>query len=112
MLLSGEDGTIIVAVLPGHKKLNIKKLKKLSGHKDLRFMDKEGIEQEFGLVVGALAPVGNIIEKFPVFVDRSVFEEEEVDISSGDPAAGVELRRSDLRRLLKYAAIDKIAKEG
>ncbi len=99
----------MVAVVPGHKKLDLKKLKKLSGHKSLQFMDKEGIEKKMGLVVGAMAP---IVEGFPVFVDRSVFDEEVVDISSGDPTAGLELRRDDLRRLLKLATVAEIAKEG
>lgn len=112
MLLVGKEDTIVVAVVPGHKKLDLKKLKKLSGHKSLRFMDKEGIEKKMGLVVGAMAPVGPIVEGFPVFVDGSVFDEEVVDISSGDPKAGLELRREDLRRLLKHATVAEIAKEA
>ena len=111
MLLVSQEEAIVVAVVPGHKKLDLKKLKELCGHKRLQFMDKEGIEKKIGLVVGAVAPVGSIIEGFPVFVDRSVFEEEVVDISSGDPTAGLELRRDDLKRLLKHATVAKIAKE-
>ncbi len=109
MFLVGKEDTIVVAVVQGHKKLDLKKLKKLSGHKSLQFMDKEGIEKKMGLVVGAMAP---IVEGFPVFVDRSVFDEEVVDISSGDPKAGLELSREDLRRLLKRATVAEIAKEG
>jgi Cys-tRNA(Pro) deacylase len=109
MLLVGREDTIVVAVVPGHKRLDLKKLKKLSGHKGLQFMDKEVIEKKMGLVVGAMAP---IVEGFPVFVDRSVFDQEVVDISSGDPKAGLELRREDLRRLLTHAIVAEIAKEG
>lgn len=112
MLLVGPEDTVVVAVVPGHKKLDLKRLKKLSGHKSLQFMDKEGIEKKFGLVVGAMAPLGPIMKGFPVFVDRSVFDEEVVDISSGDPTAGLELRRDDLKRLLRHAAVAEIAKEG
>jgi len=112
MFLVGKEDTIVVAVVPGHKKLDLKKLKKLSGHKSLQFMDKEGIEKKMGLVVGAMAPVGPIVEGFPVFVDRSVFDQEVVDISSGDPKAGLELSRDDLRKLLKHATVAEIAKEG
>jgi Cys-tRNA(Pro) deacylase len=111
MLLVSQDDTIVVAVVPGNKKLDIKKLKKLGGHKSLQLMDKEHIEKRFGIVVGAVAPVGGIIKGFPVFVDRSVFEEEVVDISSGDPKAGLELHREDLKGLLKHATVANIAKE-
>jgi len=60
MLLMDRD-EVVVAVLPAHKKLDVKKLKKLSGHKNLQFMDRESIEKKTGLVVGAIAPVGKIL---------------------------------------------------
>jgi Cys-tRNA(Pro)/Cys-tRNA(Cys) deacylase len=107
MLLMDRD-EVVVAVLPAHKKLDVKKLKKLSGHKNLQFMDRESIEKKTGLVVGAIAPVGKILERLARFVDPSVFEEEFVDISSGDPTAGLELSRSDLKQLLKDATITEI----
>jgi Cys-tRNA(Pro)/Cys-tRNA(Cys) deacylase len=107
MLLMDRD-EVVVAVLPAHKRLDVKKLKKLSGHKNLQFMDRESIEKKTGLVVGAIAPVGKILESLARFVDPSVFEEEFVDISSGDPTAGLELSRSDLKQLLKDATITEI----
>jgi len=110
MLLVGPDEMIILAVVPGNKKLNLKRLKKLSGQKSLQLMDKETIKKEFGVVVGALAPVGSMIGYSLLFVDPSVFEEEVVDISSGDPTAGLELKRDDLKRLLGHATIADIAK--
>lgn len=112
MILISPDKTIVVAVVPGNKKLHIKKLKKLSGHKSLELMGTESIEKKFGLVVGAVAPVGSMIEGLPVFVDHSVFEEEVVDISSGDPTAGLELKRDDLKKLLRDATIADLAKGG
>ncbi len=56
LLADGND--ILVAVLPSHRRLDVKKLKKLSGHKNLQFMDKESIERRTGLIVGAVAPIG------------------------------------------------------
>jgi len=107
MLLMDRD-EVVVAVLPAHKRLDVKKLKKLSGHKNLQFMGRESIEKQTGLVVGAIAPVGKILERWARFVDPSVFEEEFVDISSGDPTAGLELSRGDLKKLLKDATITEI----
>ena len=110
MLLS--DGErVLVAVLPAHKKLDVKRLKKLSGHRNLQFMGKEAIERKTGLIVGAVAPIGRMLEGMPVFVDPSVFEEEFLDISSGDPNAGLELHRDVLKGLLKDATFAEITKE-
>jgi len=108
LLADGND--ILVAVLPSHKRLDVKKLKKLSGHKNLQFMDKESIERRTGLIVGAVAPIGSGVEGIPLFVDPSVFDEEFLDISSGDPSAGLELHRDDLRNLLKEATVVEIVK--
>jgi Cys-tRNA(Pro)/Cys-tRNA(Cys) deacylase len=109
LLADGND--ILVAVLPSHKRLDVKKLKKLSGHKNLQFMDKESIERRTGLIVGAVAPIGRVLEGIPLFVDSSVFDEEFLDISSGDPTAGLELHRDDLRFLLSKATLVDITKE-
>ena len=109
LLADGND--ILVAVLPSHKRLDVKKLKKLSGHKNLQFMDKESIERRTGLIVGAVAPIGRVLEGIPLFVDPSVFDEEFLDISSGDPNAGLELHRDDLRFLLSGATLIDITKE-
>jgi prolyl-tRNA editing enzyme YbaK/EbsC (Cys-tRNA(Pro) deacylase) len=110
MLLVDPQGNVVVAVLPGDKKLDVKKVKKLTGLKDLRFMDNESIERRLGLVTGAIAPVGELFGGCPMFVDPAVFAEAVVDISSGDPRAGLELNREDLRRLLKEATVAQIAK--
>ena len=110
MLLTNRRSEIVVAVLPGDKRLDVKKLKKLTGLKDLRFMDRESVEQRLGLVVGAIAPMADFLAGLPLFVDPGVFAEAVVDISSGDPRAGLELRREDLKRLLKGATIVEITK--
>jgi Cys-tRNA(Pro) deacylase len=110
MLLMGKNEFTMVALLPGHKKLDLKKLKKISGQKKLEFMDRKTIENRFGLVVGAVAPVGPAFEGLHIFIDPSVFEEEVIDISSGDPTAGLELTRDDFRKLLKHATVAEITK--
>jgi prolyl-tRNA editing enzyme YbaK/EbsC (Cys-tRNA(Pro) deacylase) len=50
------------------------------------------------------------MEGLPIFVDRSVFEQRGLDISSGDPAAGLELDGDDLKRLIWPATVGEIAK--
>ena len=110
MLLSDRED-MLVAVLPAHRKLDLKKLKKASGHKNLQFMNKEAIEKKTRLIVGAVAPIGKMLQGMPIFVDPSVFGEEFLDISSGDPTAGLELHRDTLRELLGDAVFVDISRE-
>jgi Cys-tRNA(Pro) deacylase len=109
LLTNGHD--ILAAVLPSHKRLDLKKIKKLSGNKNLQFMDKASIEQKTGLIVGAVAPVGWAVQKMRIFVDPTLFEEEFLDISSGNPNAGLELHRDILKGLLTKAVFAPITKE-
>jgi len=110
MLLMDRDERMVAAVLPGDKKLDLKKIKKHMGVKDLRFLDRETIEQRLGLVAGAIAPIADFFGNIPVLVDPAVFQEDRVDISSGDPRAGLELTRENLRILLKDCNVMKLTK--
>jgi len=109
MLLISGQGQVIVAVLPGHRRLDVKKVKRLTGIKNLRLVDRQTMEQKLGLVVGAIAPVVEQLEEAPLLVDPGVFAEEAVDISSGAPRAGLELSRRDLQKLLAHGRVADIA---
>lgn len=110
-MLLADGNNALAAVLPSHKRLDLKKLKKLSGHKNLQFMDKASIVQKTGLIVGAVAPIGRVLERMRIFVDPALFDEEFLDTSSGDPNAGLELHRDALKALLKEAVFAPITKE-
>ena len=110
LLTDGDD--VLVAVIPSHKRLDVKKLKRTSGRKNLQFMDRGAIERKTGLIVGAVAPIGPGLKRNPLFVDPSLFDEEWLDISSGDPKAGLELHRDDLKNLLREATFVEIVKDG
>jgi Cys-tRNA(Pro) deacylase len=111
MFLSNKKDETVMVILPGHRRLDKKKIEKLSGYKKLEFMDKASLEKKGGLIVGAIPPVGEVFEEIPKFLDPSVFNEEWLDISSGDPQAGLELRREDLRGILAKATVAEIVKE-
>ena len=111
MLLRDKDDSILLAVLPGDRRLDVKKLRKLSGRKNLQLMDRKAIEDRLGVVVGALAPIGPAVAGLAAYIAPAVFEEDRLDISSGDPTAGVELDRDDLKRLLAHATVAEIAKK-
>jgi prolyl-tRNA editing enzyme YbaK/EbsC (Cys-tRNA(Pro) deacylase) len=68
---------------------------------------KETVAQRLALVAGAIAPVSDFFKGRPILIDPSVFDEDVVDISSGDPCAGIELTSENLRKILKtYEVVD------
>jgi Cys-tRNA(Pro)/Cys-tRNA(Cys) deacylase len=69
-----------------------------SGWKRLYFASSVEIQAVTGCVQGAVAPLG-LPEDVPVIFDEAVVLQKRVNISSGDPMAGLELDPQDLMRV-------------
>ena len=108
MILRDKHGRIVVALLPGDHRLHIKRINRLLGG-NFQLMSPEEVESTMGLVVGAISPVGLISRGWEMVADPDVFVNEWVDISSGDPSAGIELRSTDLRTFLR-CRVDAISR--
>jgi prolyl-tRNA editing enzyme YbaK/EbsC (Cys-tRNA(Pro) deacylase) len=54
--------------------------------------------------------IAELFGNIPVLVDPAVFQEDRLDISSGDPRAGLELTRENLKILLKDCNVLEITK--
>jgi Ala-tRNA(Pro) deacylase len=68
------------------------------GWKRLTFATAGEIREVTGYVQGAVAPLG-LPEEVPVIFDEAIALCQNVNISSGDPMAGLELKGQDLIRL-------------
>lgn len=101
------DGQLVALLLPGDKMLKIKKACKYLGM-GLDLVPAEVLASELGLIVGAISPV-QLTEHARMIMDPSVLDEDVVDISSGDPLAGVELSSSELRSLLNAELVEIIS---
>ncbi|HUC56858.1 MAG TPA: YbaK/EbsC family protein [Streptosporangiaceae bacterium] len=98
---TGEAGEseLVALLLPGDRKLKSSKARKSLGVRSLRLVSPELLKSEHGLIVGAISPV-DLIGRAKVVMDPGVLEEEFVDISSGDPLAGIELSSKELKDVL------------
>jgi Cys-tRNA(Pro) deacylase len=108
MLLSDKARRIVVALLPGDRRMHIKKINRLLKG-DFQLMSPEDVQSATGFVVGAISPVGLVTHGWEMVADPNIFSNEWVDISSGDPSAGIELRSVDLRELL-HCRIEDISR--
>lgn len=96
MIVKREDGNAVLALLPGHRRLSLKRLADLLGDKKVRLASRDEVVQTTGYEVGAVSPIGVRKSGLGIFVDSSVLDEEYVDISGGRHDVGVELRSADL----------------
>jgi prolyl-tRNA editing enzyme YbaK/EbsC (Cys-tRNA(Pro) deacylase) len=102
------EGRVIVAMVPGHCALKLKKLRQVAGGIHIELIDRSILARDFGLVVGAISPT-QLVGCAHFYMDRLVLTEEQVDISSGSPHAGVQLRSSDLAAALNPHICDIVS---
>lgn len=92
----------VMACVTGAARLNPQAVRQaLPGEwKRLSFASRTEIEAETGYVPGAVSPLC-LPAAIPVVFDHSISHCAKVNISSGDPMAGLELDTADLIRLAK-----------
>lgn len=100
ILLRDKLGHYVMACVLGQARLNPKAVRvhMPSGWKRLYFASSVEIQAVTGCVQGAVAPLG-LPEDVPVIFDEAVVLQKRVNISSGDPMAGLELDPQDLMRV-------------
>ena len=102
ILLHDRKGKHVMACITGDARLNTNAVRAHLGEgwSRLSFATAEQIEELLGFVQGAVAPVG-LPDDIPILFDQRIADCNKVNISSGDPMAGLELATEDLFRVAK-----------
>jgi Cys-tRNA(Pro)/Cys-tRNA(Cys) deacylase len=95
MIVEKHGGGYLLALIPGHKELSLKKLARFLGIKNVRLATPGEVHSITGYRVGAVSAVG-LRTSLEAYMDETVMSEELVDISAGRHDAGLELRSEDL----------------
>ena len=110
ILLRDKSGNYVMACVLGDARLDTKAVRACvpPDWKRLFFASAAEIEAVTGCVQGAVAPLG-LLDRVPVIFDEAVAFREKVNISSGDPMAGLELDPKDLIRITgaRLASVSK-----
>lgn len=109
MVAADPEGQLYVLLLPGDRRLKLRKARRGLGGVALRLVDREELGDRYGLIVGAISPVQLLSHGAVMVCDPTLLDEQWVDISSGDPLAGVELRSRDLVALLGATLLDIVS---
>ena len=98
LLVSGSY-EYVLACLPSDKQLNPQAVAEIAQTSKLQFASKEAIEPTLGYRLGAIPPL-LLKENIPIIFDNSIKQKQKVNISSGNPSAGLELKAEDLIKLI------------
>lgn len=94
------DKKPVLLVLPGTKKVDIKKFEKDFSVKDLSFAKAEQVFKLTGLEIGAIPPFGNVMN-LPTYVDKSLLNEEEIAFNAGAHTKSIKMKTKYFINLCK-----------
>jgi len=97
LVARGDRNGIFVCVVPGAASLDLKKAAKASGNKKVAMVLIKELEPLTGYIRGGCSPLG-MKKNYPVFVDESALEQEEIFISAGQRGLQLRLAPDDLQK--------------
>ncbi len=103
ILLADKDNNYFLTCCTADRKIDLRKVRGVLKCKRLNFASEKEIEEVTGYEMGAIPP---LLVDIPVILDKGIEEKENVSISSGNPIAGIELKREDLINIAKPVVAD------
>ncbi|MCS7463870.1 Cys-tRNA(Pro) deacylase [Paenibacillus doosanensis] len=95
LVLRGDKTGVIMACIPGHRELDLKRLAAASGNKKVEMTPVKDIAALTGYIRGGVSPLG-VKKKYPLYIDRSVLPLDVVSISAGRRGLQIFLKGEDL----------------
>jgi Cys-tRNA(Pro) deacylase len=87
-LVFSADETLVLAVVPAHKRVSSRAFKRAYGVKNLRMITPDELREHTGLPVGAVPPFGSVLD-LPTYVDRGLLENERISFNAGSRTASI-----------------------
>jgi Cys-tRNA(Pro)/Cys-tRNA(Cys) deacylase len=98
LALKGDKTGVFLAVIPAGTELDMKAAASASGNKHVELLPLKEVLPMTGYVRGGVSPIGTK-KRFPVFLDESALEHEEISVSAGVRGMQVLLSPHDLLRV-------------
>ena len=98
-----------LAIVPGHREVDLKKLALATGEKKLRMATQREAEYLTGLQVGGISALALLNRGFRVYLDASAQEFDSILVSAGRRGINLQLAPDDLRRVTNALLADLTA---
>ena len=94
------DGDPVLIVLPASFKVDFKRIKQITGAKDVELAREEEINGIFpDCTTGAMPPFGNLYH-MPVYADRELIEDEDIAFNAGTHRELLKMHFKDFNKLV------------
>ncbi|MDB4505741.1 MAG: Cys-tRNA(Pro) deacylase [Saprospiraceae bacterium] len=98
LVARGDKNGVLIAVINGNQTLNLKSLAKVSGNKKIALIQVKELLNLTGYIRGGCSPIG-MKKNYPVFIDQSTLEFNNIYINAGIRGILVKLNPSDLLKI-------------
>ncbi len=105
LVAKGNRTGLLVAVIPGHQRLDRKAIAKASGNKKINLVAIDELEGLTGYIRGGCSPVG-MKSAPPVYIDSSALELGKIWVNAGTRGLLMKLQTADLVRVCKGNVVD------
>jgi len=105
LVTRGDRTGVILALVPGHKELNLKALAKVSGNKRCEMIPKKDVQKTTGFIPGGCTALGGKRE-FPVYMDSSALGLPFISVSAGMRGIQLFVAPGDWARAVKAKIVD------
>jgi len=98
----------VMVVVPGDRRFDSKKVKKLLSIKDLSFASEEEVKEITGGVEpGGVPPFGNLFN-LEIYVDKTLFDNEKIIFNAGDRRVSIAMKAEDYKKLINLKIVELI----
>ncbi len=98
LVVKGDNGQAVVAVIPGNQQLNMKALARLAGAKKVALVEAAHLPALTGYVRGGCSPIG-MKKLLPVFIDRTAMMWDGIYVNAGARGLLMKIAPADLRMI-------------
>jgi len=95
----------VVAVIPGNKELNLKKLASASGNKKVDMLHLRDLEETTGYIRGGCSPIG-MKKLFPTYIAEEARQFDTIIVSAGKRGMQIELSPAAIIQVTKGEIAD------
>lgn len=97
-LVLRSEGTFLMCVLPGNKKIDLNKVRIILGKKRISLATPEEVKKVTGCEIGSVHPFGNLCG-LSLYVDRSLLKEEYIAFNAGLLTRSIRMKGEDYLKL-------------
>lgn len=100
LVLEGDKNGNFVCIIPGGEEIDLKKAAFASSNKKVALIHMKDLEPLTGYIRGGCSPLG-MKKNFPVYIDKSAFDQSFIYISAGVRGMQIKLSPADLMMACK-----------